>query len=286
MGTDWERERREDAVRDESEVDRDRVRYDDDRVRYEDDRDDDRVRYVDDDSDDRVRYVDDDADVRRTGVADERVAGAASQPADVDATGVRVHRTDRDDVGIRTAHERFGGIDLPATLVGMLTALSLVVLLSGLVAAAIGAVGYQTGVEDQAEELTIAGLIGGLVVLFLSFLFGGWAAGRIARYDGVRNGLMTAVWAIVLAALLSGLAAWLGDEYDVFRNVDLPQFFSRDALTAGAIASAVAAVAAMLLGGALGGAWGERYHRRADAAIAAARSGGIDRTGAVTRERP
>ena len=220
-------------------------------------------------------------DERYEDVRDERVAGSTARPVHAGEREVRVRETA--DVGIRDVRDRFGGVDLPATFVGMLTALALVVLLGGLIGAAIGAVGYQMGLEDDAEDLSIAGLIGGLVTLFLAFLIGGWAAGRIARYDGARNGLLAAVWAIVLAAALSALAAWLGAEYDVFRNVDLPQFFSRDALTIGAIVSAVVAAAAMLLGGGLGGAWGERYHRRADAAIAATGSGGVRRTREVRR---
>ena len=186
----------------------------------------------------------------------------------------------RPDVGVRAARERFGGVDIPAALVGMLTALALLVLLGGLIGAAIGAIGYQTGLDDAVEELSIASLIGGVVTLFLAFLFGGWAAGRIARYDGARNGLMTGVFTLILAAILSGLAAAFGAKYDVLRNVELPQWFSTDALTIGGIVSAAVAILAMLLGGLLGGSWGERYHRRADATIAGTRAGGI-----VRRER-
>ena len=183
----------------------------------------------------------------------------------------------RADAGVRVARERFGGIDIPATLVGMLTALALTALLGGLVGAAIGAIGYQRGLDDAADDVSIAGLAGGIAVLFLAFLVGGWAAARIARYDGLRNGLMTGVWTLLLGAIVSALAAWAGSEYDVFRNVDMPQWFSRDALTAGAIVSGVLAIAAMLLGGLLGGIWGERYHRRADETIAAAREGALRR---------
>jgi hypothetical protein len=200
---------------------------------------------------------------------------------DLGAEGVRVDDARR-DVGVSEARRRFGGIDLPASLVGMLTALAFLVLFGGLVGAAIGAIGYQTGLSGNEEELSIASLVGGLVGLFLAYLLGGWTAGRIARYDGPLNGAMTGVWTLVLAAILGGLGAWLGSEYDVLRNVELPQWFSRDALTAGAIVSGVLAIAAMLVGGAFGGAWGERFHRRADATIAATRPGGIE-SGAARR---
>jgi hypothetical protein len=169
---------------------------------------------------------------------------------------------------IAAARDRFGGIDLPAGLVGMLTAIAVLVLLGGIVGAAIGAIGYQTGLSgDNVADISTESLIGGLVVLAIAYLVGGWTAGRIARYDGARNGLMTAVWTIVLAGALSALAAWFGSEYDVFANVQLPQWFDRDALTSTALASGLAAVATMLVAALLGGLWGTRYHRLADQTI-------------------
>jgi ABC-type transport system involved in cytochrome c biogenesis permease subunit len=173
---------------------------------------------------------------------------------------------------IAAAHDRFGGIDIPASLVGMLTGLAVLVLLGGLVGAAVGAIGYQTGLSgENVEDISIASLVGGLVVLAIAYLIGGWTAGRIARYDGARNGLMTGVWTVVLAAALSALAAWLGSEYDVLANVELPQWFDRDAVTTAAIVSGVVAIATMLIAGLLGGLWGTRYHRLADETILDAR---------------
>lgn len=169
--------------------------------------------------------------------------------------------------GIAAARERFGGIDIPATLVGMLTALATTLILAGLVGAAVGAVGYQTGLEQDAQDLSTWSVIGGVAVLFVAYLVGGWAAGRIARYDGARNGFATGIWTLLFAAILAGLGAWIGSDYDVFRNVELPQWFEEDALTWTAIASGVGAIAAMFVGGAIGGKWGEWYHRRADRTI-------------------
>jgi len=206
------------------------------------------------------------------GRVDTPAEAADAEPREADRVEARerVATTRRDVVDerphpIAANRALFGGVDVPASLVGMLTALAMLVLLAGIVGAAIGAVGYQTGLSgDDAEDIGIASLVGGVVVLFLSYLVGGWAAGRIARYDGARNGLMTAVWTILLAAALSALAYFLGNEYDVFRNVDLPQYFDRDALTAAAIISGVVTIATMLIGGLLGGLWGTRYHRVAD----------------------
>jgi MFS family permease len=189
---------------------------------------------------------------------------------EVDQTEVRreerVVRTDP-DTGLAAARERFGGIDIPATLIGMLVAIALLVILGGIAAGAISAYGYQTGIEEGAvDEVTAGGMIAGIVVLLLSFLIGGWTAGRMARYDGVKNGVMVVVWTIILVAILSALAAWAGDEYNVLARADLPRF-DRDVLATGAIVSALVALAAMLVGSVLGGIWGAAYHRRADREI-------------------
>lgn len=243
------------------------------------------VRARDDDVRERDEEIRERDDVR---ARDEQVRARDEEIRERDAVRPRDVRGDE---GIAAAHDRFGGIDIPASLVGMLTALATLALLSGLIGAALGAIGYQKGLDTDdvtaanVTEISIAGLIGGIVVLFLAYVIGGWAAGRIARYDGVRNGVMAGIWTVILAAIVSGLAAWLGDEYDVLRDVNMPNWFSQDALTVGAIVSGVAAILAMLIGGAVGGMWGERYHRRADAQIAWARGSGVERRERVVESR-
>ena len=197
-------------------------------------------------------------------------AGARGQTV---PAGVRV--TDAtDDIGVREARSRFGGIDIPATLAGTLAALGTAVLLGGIGAGA-GSYGYQLGRDNVTDELSIAGLVAGLSALILAFLIGGWVAGRVARYDGGRNGLLTAVWFVLLAAATAALGAWAGDKYDVFGNVNLPQWFDNDAYTGAAIATGVLALAVMLGAGWLGGRLGERYHRRADSLVVRTRPGAV-----------
>jgi hypothetical protein len=191
----------------------------------------------------------------------------------VEDRGVQVRQLRRDE-GVAEARKRFGGLDIPASLAGTLCALGLTVLLAGLLTR-VGSVGYQTGLTDNDTTLSAGGLIGGLAVLFLAFLTGGWVAGRMARYDGARNGLMTAVWFLILAAIVSVIGAWWGDKYDFFANVHLPQWFSDNARTGKAVATGILALAVMLLAGLIGGILGARYHRRVDTLIASRRTGGV-----------
>ncbi len=199
---------------------------------------------------------------------DDRWEQAAAAPEGVRVTDVT------GDVGVEEARSRFGGVDVPATLAGAMAALGTAVLLAGVLAGA-GSYGYQLGLDDAARELTVGGLIGGLATLLIAFLVGGWVAGRVARYDGGRNGLLTAVWFVLLAAVTAAFGAWAGDRYDVFGNVNLPQWFDADALTGPAIATGLLALAVMLGAGWAGGKLGERYHRRADSVVAHSRPGAV-----------
>ena len=202
---------------------------------------------------------------------DERGSYRATEVRD---EGVRVGRV-KDDPGIVEARRRFGGLDWLATLAGLLAAIGALVLLGGLVGAA-GTVGYQLNqVNATGEELSVGGLVAGLVVLLLAFFTGGWVAGRVARYDGGRNGVMAVIWFLLLAGLLSALGAFYGDQYDVFTRFELPQWFSPDDATTAAIISAVVGALVALGAGWLGGAVGSRYHRRADALVTHTRDGGI-----------
>ncbi len=75
------------------------------------------------------------ADERRIrverGTTDDGAGAAHTGQTQVRVQGEGVHVRDHEipDVGIAEAHRAFGGIDLPATLVGMLTALALAALL-------------------------------------------------------------------------------------------------------------------------------------------------------------
>jgi uncharacterized membrane protein len=128
--------------------------------------------------------------------------------------------------------------------------------------------------DQAADQATAAadtiGLTGGialLVVLFLAYLAGGYVAGRMARFDGVKQGL--AVWIIgLLVAVLLGIAgAVLGSQYNVLSQLNLPSLpISGDTLTTAGIIALVAVLVATLLGAILGGKLGTRYHRKVDRA--------------------
>ena len=110
--------------------------------------------------------------------------------------------------------------------------------------------------------------------IFLTYLCGGYVAGRLARFDGGRNGAMVLVWTFMVllilalaAVVFSGfLPAWAGER--VANLVGGVLSTARDLADAGivGIVTALAAVIVALLGGFLGGRLGSRYHTEIDRA--------------------
>jgi hypothetical protein len=205
---------------------------------------------------------------------DVPVEQRATIPAPLDEQVVYRAQPGDEFVGARRS-----GFDLPATLGGALAALGALVLLSSLLGAAIGSIGYQTDVDGQ--DLSIGGLIGGLVVLLLSCLVGGWVAGRMARRRGGLHGLVAALWLVLLAAVLAALAAVAGDNYDVKDRVGLPNWFSEDAVAPAAIGTGMLAVALMLLGGWLGGRIAERRRVSDSVEVVETRHSVAERAGGI-----
>lgn len=76
----------------------------------------------------------------------------------IDSSGSHRATTDRECDVQRAEPTTRRGFDIPATLAGTLAALGSLILLAGLLGAALGAIGYQTGLQGNQEELSIGGL--------------------------------------------------------------------------------------------------------------------------------
>src|SRR4051812_18860443 len=171
--------------------------------------------------------------------------------------------TPRDRVAL--AHDAgMGKISGVSVLSGTLVAYGafLVVLaIAGGIAAALG-ISTDLGSRDF-HSLGIGGGIAVALVLLVSYLFGGYVAGRMARRAGAVNGLLVFVVGLVIAGAVGGAVAGLGGTDNVvrgIRNVGLPTTWSqwREIGTFAGIAS----LAAMILGSIMGGMMGERWHTK------------------------
>ncbi len=161
-----------------------------------------------------------------------------------------------------SARARFGGIDPAAVLGGTMASLGTLLLLATL-AGAIGQIGYEQGTGDR--QVSSAALGSGLVVLGLALGAGGYVCGRMARFEGKRNGLLSGVLFVLLSA---GVAA-LVSQSDRVRDLDLPRFVDTGSMSVAAVASAVTALIVALVSAVVGGRFGAAYHRRVDHALRA-----------------
>jgi hypothetical protein len=152
-------------------------------------------------------------------------------------------------------------------MTGVVVALGCLFLLSAVVAGVLVATGVAGEVADGTVE---AGLSVGAVLVvaqFLSYLWGGYTAGRMARGAGAANGVLVPIVALVLMAMVAGVAAVLGATTGLtlpFSQVRLP--VEQDLLVDFGPLVGVASVVAMLLGGTLGGVLGARWHTKLEAA--------------------
>ena len=106
--------------------------------------------------------------------------------------------------------------------------------------------------DGTLDDVEIVGAIAAMVVLFVSFLVGGIAAGRMSRYDGGMNGLGTALWFLLLVTVFAALGAWVGEEYNAFALADLPNWVAQvdvEEVTTAAIVMSMVATVVTLLGG-------------------------------------
>lgn len=170
---------------------------------------------------------------------------------------------------------KFGGFKFGSAFFGWLTATGTAVILTALVAATGIAVGAgatdngQTGLEEsEATAIGIGGAIALGVVALISYFCGGYVAGRMARFDGLKQGLAVWIWAVVIAIVVAIIGALAGSQFDVLGNLNsFPRIpIDGSAATTGGIITAVALALVTLVGALLGGVAGMRFHRRVDRA--------------------
>jgi hypothetical protein len=184
-----------------------------------------------------------------------------TRAADRDTTGPVV---DRNAVRARQRAE-FGGLDRGAIFFGWLVTIGVAALLTGIVSATGAAVGLTRNDINGTNTVSVGGGILLVLVALIAWYSGGYVAGRMARFDGARQGF--GVWALsIVAAVVIALAGWiLGDQYNVFDSLNLPRIPAHAGdLTTGGLIALGAILLGSLIAAVAGGGVGQRYHTRID----------------------
>jgi hypothetical protein len=172
---------------------------------------------------------------------------------------------------LRRERQEFGGrIQWEAVFFGLLAAVGLgaclvAMVLGGLVAA--GVTSFSVDSAGLVDRMTAGGGAIAIAILALSYLTGGYVAARMARFDGMRQGL--GIWVLsLLIVIAAAITAWIaGGHLDPTESISLPS----NPVDEGPLHQSAWAIAGVLLlvplGAALiGGALGDRFHRAVDRA--------------------
>ena len=168
--------------------------------------------------------------------------------------------------------DMYGGVDWLASFLGFVFAALAGAILAAVAGIVLGPLGFSLNLSGALGTAAITGLVLLGVLIFLTYFFGGYVSGRLARFDGGRNGAMLLLWT-VLAGVLLLLAAGIfsgflpdGAAEAIGGFMDSAASALDDLSQAGLVGIAVAAGAILLalLGGFLGGRLGSRYHAEID----------------------
>jgi hypothetical protein len=177
----------------------------------------------------------------------------------------------------RVQRERYGGFHFGAAFFGWLVSVGIGTILSGILAAAGGALAVTKIAGDTltVTKVTTISFVSGvllLLILAVAYFVGGYVAGRLVRFDGARQGLGVWLIGVLMTLLLGAIGALLGAKYNVLQQINLPHIpIKQGSLTTGGLITSLVAIAVTLLAAVVGGRLGVHYHRR------------IDKAGTVTR---
>jgi hypothetical protein len=194
----------------------------------------------------------------------------------------------RDEI-VAAEKDQYGGMKFGSAFFGWLTAVGLAVLLTALASAIGGAVAANTDPTGiTPETMRTVGIISAIVlaiILFIAYFAGGYVAGRMARFDGVKQGFAVWLWAVVIAVVLAIVAAVAGSQFNVLSTLNtFPRIpVSEGALTASGIITLLVAALIALIGAVLGGKAGMRFHRKVDQ-VGVDHGAGLDRDREVGRD--
>jgi MFS family permease len=199
---------------------------------------------------------------------DKRGGSRAAATAEREAPSRRNATPTPDDLR-RRQREEYGGLSWGSAFFGWLVAVGLAALLIALLSAAGAAVGLtEANTDDATGSADTIGIVGGillLVVLAVAYYAGGYVAGRMARFNGLRQGLAVWVLGLIVTIVLAVAGVVLGAEYNVLERLSLPRIpVDEGALTTGGLIVLAAVLVGTLLAAVAGGKAGSHYHRKVD----------------------
>jgi heme/copper-type cytochrome/quinol oxidase subunit 1 len=180
------------------------------------------------------------------------------------------HRADARTSAATEVDPAYRGFKGGAAFFGWLVAIGLTALLTGIVGAIAAGVDYAITIDwnSAKSDAGTIGIASGIVlalILAIAYYSGGYVAGRLARFDGARQGFGVWLIGVLVTVVVAAIAGLAGSQYDVLDRGDLPSLpIADDTVTAAGLVVLGVIVVVTLFAALIGGKAGQRYHRRID----------------------
>lgn len=164
---------------------------------------------------------------------------------------------------VTVTYPRFHRSGVMAALMGMLAGLGMLVLITTTLTAGAVLMNLEFDLlrlDGDVREMSIIGIIVTALVVLISTLVGGFVAGRTARHGGIRTGLGSSLWLVLVLAMFAGWTLLLGALSGTFNGFNLADRLARfdtANLRMGAALTGGGLFVLALIGGLIGGRLGE-----------------------------
>lgn len=156
-----------------------------------------------------------------------------------------------------------GGVSFGPVLTGVVVAFGAMFVLTAIISGILVGLGISENLSaGEQVEVGVATGIGLVVAQFLSYLWGGYAAGRMSRGAGAANGALVALLALVVGVAVGAIATGIGATEDLRTPFNSSQLPADGEVLNWGIGLAAAALVAMFLGSVVGGSLGSRWHTK------------------------
>ena len=170
--------------------------------------------------------------------------------------------------------EKYGGFNFGAAFFGWLVANSVTVLLISLLTALGGAVALTVANTTDSQEIVnnastigIGSAIALLIALCVAYFAGGYVAGRMSRFDGVKQGFGVWLMALIITIFLALAGTTLGSSFNLLQQLNVPSIpVDGQSFTTVGIVTALLALILTALAAIAGGKKGQQYHHKVDKA--------------------
>lgn len=166
---------------------------------------------------------------------------------------------------------KYGGFHIGAAFFGWIVGTGIGVIIAGILASVGGAVALSTQSVLKSPHLSNGGIstigiisaVFFLLTVIVAYFAGGYVAGRLSRFDGVKQGVGVWIISILMTVILGSIGVAIGANLSVLQRINLTHLpVQNGTLTIGGIVMSLLILVISLAAAISGGKVGVHYHSK------------------------